>query len=30
MDVNPQLLRELFDITRELKGLVEALPPIKS
>jgi len=30
MDVNPQLLRELFDITRELKGLVEVLPPIKS
>jgi hypothetical protein len=30
MDVNPQLLRELFDITRELKGLVEALAPIKS
>jgi|SRR5690554_4285575 len=29
MEVNPQLLKELFEITRELKGAVEALPPIK-
>jgi len=29
VDVNPQLLKELIVITRELQKLVEALPPIK-
>lgn len=29
MDVNPQLLKELIEITEELQGLVTALPPIK-
>lgn len=28
MEVNPQLLKELIAITRELEGLVAALPPI--
>jgi len=30
MDVNPQLLKELLNITRELRTLVEALPPVKA
>lgn len=30
MDVNPQLLKELLDITRELRTLVEAMPPVSS
>ncbi|GHD41146.1 hypothetical protein SAMN05216429_10446 [Marinobacter persicus] len=29
VDVNPQLLKELIVITRELQKLVEALPPIR-
>ena len=28
MDVNPQLLKELIAITRELQSLVRDLPPI--
>lgn len=28
VDVNPQLLKELIEITRELEGLVAKLPPI--
>lgn len=29
MDVNPQLLKELITISKEILGLVKALPPIE-
>ena len=29
LDVNPQLLRELISITKEIRALVNALPPIE-